>query len=374
MFVNRKILIAGMIFIPATFFAGQLGKKISHIAHGALTHLFNYHYVPTQRFYCSQEECKKQYELFQYDLGVELQIPKEPNAPRAYRRAIMYLHPWGVLALPNKRHAQLMKHYDVLPGDVITFNFPDGVWKGPLPIWHSSLGQISDVMPAIYALNFAVEKLKLEAVDLFGYSRGAAVAVNMLAVLNDKQGKYDKALEQIGIMKSDRVRLLKLIQSGSVVLNCPIIDTNTTLNSYSKPVQFLARKLTNYKDDGLQALQSAQQLAGLNLKVLLHFQHNDTRVTNLKEADLYRAFAQYSPTSTYLVLGDDGGHTHSQEALVNSIHAFYKKAGAAYNAHRADAYEASDTKGLQGLLLQPTIENAEEIISSFHASCEKKKR
>ena len=289
MIINRKILIAGIVFIPATFFAGPLGKRLSHMAHGALAHVFNHHYVPTHRFFCSDADRKKQYELFQYDLGIEYQVPADQTSSRVHRRAILYLHPWGVLALPNKRHAQLMRYYDVLPGDVITFNFPDGVWKGLVPIFNSSLGQLSDVLPAIYTLNYAVEKYKLEAVDLFGYSRGAAAAVNMLAVLNDKQGDYDKVLAQIGITSDHKTKILNVIKNGSVILNCPIIDANTTLNSYSKPMQFLARKLMSYKEDGLQALESAQLLSDLKLNVLLHFQHNDTRVTNLKESDLYRA-------------------------------------------------------------------------------------
>lgn len=356
--------------------AGKLGKELSHLAHGAFTHLFNHHYVPTQSFGCSLEERKRQLELFKYDLGIEYRVHTKKDDVKTERRALMYFHPWGFLGLPNKRHTQLMKSYDVLPGDVITFNFPDGVWKGPLPIFNTSLGQISDVLPAIYTLNYVLEKTNLEAVDLFGYSRGGAVAVNMIAVLNDTTGQFDTALASIGISKAQRERMLRVVQKGSIVLNCPLIDGNATLNGYNGAVRFLAKNVTKYKENGLQCLQSAKTLANLKLNVLIHFQHNDKRVLNVNEADLYAAFAKHNPDSTFLVLGNDGGHVHSQESLASAIHRFYKDIGAAHNSKRAEQYSGQITRSQSkaGKLLQPTLSEVEPLISEYHASCAKKKR
>ncbi len=373
-FSRRTIFFVAAIMVMFTCAESFFSKKIAHIAKGAAVHLLNHTCPNIASRLCPLSEQQKQLKLFGYDLGIEFHTHSENRFFKREKRAIFYLHPWGVVGMPNKKHAHLLKLYDVLPGDIITFNFPDGIWRAPIPIWYSSLGQLSDVLPALYALNYAYGTFGLTAIDLFGYSRGGAVAVNMLAVLHDKSGTYDKALAELGITAAKRKQLIALIENGSVVLNCPLIDGNITLKKYSRTIQFLARTFTNYKHDGLQALQSAQLLSDLKLRVLLHFQFNDTRVTNQKEAELYNAFAQCNPDATYLLLGNDGGHVHSQDALSKAIHLFYKQVGAAYDVQQLQVYEkfTQNNSGSVARLLQPSVMESEQIIASFHRSCRKK--
>lgn len=368
----KFIILMIVICMPVTI-KTLFSKKIAQIGKGVVVHLLNHTCPNIASRLCPSSEKQKQLQLFGYDLGIEYHTHSDNRFFKPKKRAILYLHPWGVVGMPNKKHAHLLKLYNVLPGDLITFNFPDGVWRAPIPLWYSSLGQLSDVLPALYALNYAYDTFGLKAVDLFGYSRGGAVAVNMLAVLHDKTGTYDTALAEIGITATKRKQLIALVENGSVVLNCPLIDGNVTLKKYSRTIQFLARTFTNYKHDGLQALQSAQLLSDLKLRVLLHFQYNDTRVTNQKEAELYNAFAQCNPDATYLLLGNDGGHVHSHDALSKAIHTFYKQVGGAYDTQQLQAYEEA-TRNNQGsaCLLQPSIEESKRIIASFHHSCRKK--
>ncbi len=372
-FFERIIFFAAAMMV-STCAETSFSKKISYFCKGAAVHVLNHTCPNLATRLCPLSEKQKQLKLFGYDLGIEYHTHSDNRFFKPEKRAIFYLHPWGVVGMPNKNHAHLLKLYDVLPGDLITFNFPDGIWRAPIPAWYSSLGQLSDVLPALYALNYATDTFDLKAIDLFGYSRGGAVAVNMLAVLHDKSGTYDAALAEIGITSAKRKQLIALVENGSVVLNCPLIDGNVTLKKYSRTIQFLAHTFTNYKHDGLQALQSAQLLSDLKLQVLLHFQYNDTRVTNQKEAELYNAFAQCKLNTTYLLLGNDGGHVHSHDALSKAIHLFYKHVGGAYDTQQLQAYEefTRNNQGSIACLLQPSVEESKQIIASFHRSCRKK--
>lgn len=339
--------------------------RLSFLKKGMAVHLFPHDNA--QRDTCSAELVEEQRRLFGYNLGIEYQYGCDRHYAKTPRRAILYLHPWGLIGVPHKRSADLLKFYNVLPGDVIVFNFPDGGWRAPFPFVHTSFGQLSDVLPAIYTLAYAYDRYKLEAVDLFGYSRGGAVAINMIAVLNDKKGRYDKNLEYIGIDTEKRKQLLQLIQRGSLVLNCPLVDANATFSMYSDLIRTFFFRFTRYDAQGLQALQSTNELHDVPLKTLLHFQFNDQRVFNIKDIELYRIFKTHNPETTYLVLGNDGGHSHTQGALSRTIHTFYKIVGGAYDPTLV--YDETVQSEHNGQLLQPSLQNAAQVIQDFYRHC-----
>jgi hypothetical protein len=346
-----------------------LKERIAFLKKAASAHFLS----PSKRYRWevnSKEERERQQTLFGYNLAIEYQYGCGHRYHKTAGRAILYLHPWGIIGLPNKRSADLLRDYNVLPGDIITFNFPDGNWRFPFPFLYTSFGQMPDVLPALYTLAYAHDHFGVQAVDVFGYSRGGAVAINMLAVLNDKTGKYDKALNYIGIDQNKRSKLLDLVQKGSLVLNCPLADTNATFSMYSHWVKSFFFSVTQYKVNGLQAIRSATNLDGLVLNVLLHFQFGDRRVFNLKDAELYQIFKLYNPDTTFLVLGDNGGHVHTQETLAQAIHIFYKKIGAAYDPQFVPrTMEANNPS-----LLQPPIADADRIIQEFYNACARKQK
>ena len=315
---------------------------------------------------CTPSQIIEQQQLFGYDLGIEYQYGCTHHYRKTPGRAILYLHPWGLIGIPHKRSAELLRSYNVLPGDVIIFNFPDGGWRFPVPFVHTSFGQLSDVLPAIYTLAYAYDHFDLHAIDLFGYSRGGAVAINMIAVLNDETDMYDKQLASIGIDRQKRKKLLTLIQAGSLVLDCPLIDVNATFNQYSNLIQSFFFRFTHYIPEGLQALESIEKISDLSLKVLIHFQCNDQRVFNNNDATVYCMFKKHNPETTFLVLGDDGGHTHTHEALAKSIHQFYKRVGGAYNSFVTESNSSQQKSEESFPLLQPSLKEAHDVIKTYY--------
>lgn len=361
--VNYALLATIVVFLVFCMHAKMsLKERLLFLKKAAMVH-----FLPLDKQYrrqvCSVQEVTNQRKLFGYNLEIEYQHGCGHYYHKTPNRAILYLHPWGFIGLPHKRSSDLLRYYNVLPGDVITFNFPDAGWRLPFPFIYSSFGQISDVLPALYTLAYSYDHFDIHAIDIFGYSRGGAVAINMIAVLNDTEGTYDELLAYIGIDAAKRKKLLEIVQKGSLVLNCPLADTNATMQMYSPLIRKFFSKVTQYKVDGLQALQSVQKLKGLSLNVLLHFQFHDRRVFNIKDGDLYIAFKQHNPATTYLVLGNDGGHIHTQTSLANAIHTFYKQIGAAYDHHFVNEELAKYS------LLAPTIDDAERVIQDFYGIC-----
>ena len=307
--------------------------------------------------------------LFNYNLTIEHIIDNSQNVQTNHKRPTLFFHGWG----DTKNCAKLLKAFcEVLPGDVITFNFHD---RGVIipKVWHSNLGQLPDVLPALYVLKWAKDNLKLDEIDLFGYSRGGAVALNMISVLNDKTGKYDKEFIRLDISAQDRKEMLNMIQRGCITLNCPLTNVNVSANYRFKElapnILKAFSKLGRYQIDGIQAIESAQKFDGLKLNILLHFQYNDTIVSNENEAELYNRLAQHNPDTTYVVLGNNGGHLHTHAALAHTIHTFKKTFGSSYDPEYDKQYHT--TKSLQtdaNILLQPG-NHANKVITNYYYMC-----
>jgi pimeloyl-ACP methyl ester carboxylesterase len=318
---------------------------------------------------------REQRKLFGYKLSIEHIKEDNPHLQITPNRPTLYLHGWK----DNKNSAKVLKKYfDVLPGDVVVFNFPDGNGLFSL-LKKTNFGQMGDVLPAVYTLKWIKDVLHPDAVDIFGVSRGGAVAINMLAVLNDKTGSYDEDLATIGVDAAERIALLDLIQRGSVTLDCPLTNMNSVIQQKATrwfPESFLHHIASTwgcYQRDGLQGIESARHLIDLRLNVLIHFQHRDTIVMNFNEAEFYQRIAAHNPDTTYLVLGDDGGHIHWHGALSKAIHTFRKNCGASYNPMYDEKYQKLAQAQLivpEGILLRPG-QLASDCISEFHAVCGK---
>jgi len=309
--------------------------------------------------------------LFGYDLQIEHIIDKDSSINTNHNRPTLYLHGFG----DNKQSAKLLKAFgDVLPGDVITFNFHDRGVVIP-KIRHSNLGQLPDILPALYTLKWAKDRLHSNEIDIFGYSRGGATTLNMIAVLNDKTGTYDADLARIGIDRKERNALLAMIQKGCITLNCPLTNVNVSaeyrFKGLAPKVLKAFARIGQYKLDGIQAIESAETFGDLNLTMLLHFQYHDTIVSNNNEAELYKRLAQHNPNSTYIVLGNNGGHLHTHAALAHAIHTFKKMYGSSYDPAYDTQYHATRTLLTDAnVLLQPG-DSAPQIIEGYYARCQK---
>ncbi len=317
----------------------------------------------------TKEQKREQRKLFGYNLRIEHIIDNDPQIIKNSKRPTVFIHGWG----DTKGSARILKAYcDVLPGDIVTFNFRDRGVIFP-KFQHSSLGQLPDVLQALYVLKWTKDQLKVNAIDLFGYSRGGATTINMIAVLNDKTGKYDDELARIGIDELERKKLLETIQNGCIVLNCPLIDLNITAEYRFKNFAWEALKafatVSKYELDGIQPIESAAQFEGLNLKILMHFQHGDHIVSNNKEAEFYKRLAYHNPYSTFIVLGNDGGHLHTHCALSETIHAFKKMYDGSYDPDYVDQYRHEKHKNkYANKLLQPG-DKVQECIEGYYDLC-----
>lgn len=315
------------------------------------------------------EQKKQIRKLLHYNPHIEHIIDSSPTASINHKRPTIYYHGWG----DTKNSAKLIKAYgDVLPGDLITFHFRDrGVILPKLR--HANLGQLPDVLSGLVVLKWAADTLNLDAIDLYGYSRGGATILNTLAVLNDKTGAYDTDLMRIGIDADERKKLLSIIQNGSIVLDAPLTDMNVSVNerlkNHGKNAVKALSKITQYQPYGLQGLTSAHQLDGLKLNILLHFQYKDRIVSNRNEAELYQALYEQNPKTTYIVLGNDGGHLHTHASLAHVIHTFRKMFGGSYDREYDAQYQATKSrKNVAANLLQPG-KKVREVIDGYYGRC-----
>lgn len=292
---------------------------------------------------------------FTHDLALEYIVEKEPKRCQNNGRITLYFHGWG----ETKHGAHRIKRKSgSLPGTVVTFNFADaGSIKNRL--FQTNFGQIDDLLVAAWVLNHLKETHQLHAIDLYGYSRGGATVLNLLAVLHDAEGLYSQDLARIGIDDARRKELLVIIEKGSIVLDCPLSNVNDVLR-YRYPLSYpvlqqLMQLVSRYKKDGLQALSSAELLGGCRLNILLHLQHNDSVVLNVNDCHLYKALWKANPATTYLVIGNDGGHYHNHRTLSPSVNAFKKLHGGSYYVDHLDRYHffTHQSSSLDPRLYQP---------------------
>jgi hypothetical protein len=279
----------------------------------------------------------------------------EKNNPN--KTTTLYLHGWG----DTKNSARILKKFcKVVDNNIVTFNFADArPVLGKLN--QSNFGQLSDVLSALYAAHCAIKELNLKALDLFGISRGGATIINMLALLNDPElfVQYKETLDKIGIDQTARKEILNAIQNGTIILNIPLRSMKHT------PVpQFLARNITQYDPHGWEALEMVKHLNGLKLTMLVHFQHGDAIVSNKGEDEFFFHLAKNNPNSTYLVMGNDGGHMHTHTALSKTVGEFKSLDKKNIHVIRQESDTIKD-----GILIQfmtPTFEQIKKALHTYH--------
>ncbi len=314
-------------------------------------------------------EIERQKKLFGYDLSIMHVRETSPSiAKDKGSRIKIFMH--GVAE--NRNQAIVQAHYGLLPGNFVSFNLPDRVTLFP-PFYNRfykcCFGQLKELLPALYVMNYARKVLNVDALDLVGFSRGGATLVNALHVLTDTSGKYDTHFEHIGFSQKDRLDLINAINKGSIVLRASIIDVRDIDEAYRGLISMLCK---NYKAQGLQPIVSAHSIQGITCPVLIHFQHNDRRVLNVKEADFYAAFCKRNPEHTFLHMGNDGGHDKMPVSFSYALNHFYKNIGAAFDSIKDMNYcEKKEHYQLIGeTLRQPSCESVAEEIKSYHAWCD----
>lgn len=303
-----------------------------------------------------------------HKLGYDPEITVYPGTSTHNNDQItVYVHGWGD---SQKSISYFRRNSDMLPGTMVGFNFKDANYGGFLPPYKTSnFCQKGDIAPLALTLK-VLDDCGLETIHLFGHSRGGGTITTTLARLHHYHA-YKKFFRTLGISKEQAQRIVDKVRAGTIVLNCPLVDIHTVVReklNYLK-LGFLAPlvrrtvlpTITNYRANGDSPLNSAKIIQNLNLNILVHFQKDDLIVGNATDAHFYK---KIMGPSTYLVLGNDGGHTHRSNILGAAIHAFHKKHGGAYNNDSKLLYEG------QRILddAQPATDTVEEYIAYFCAA------
>ena len=303
-----------------------------------------------------------------YDPEIEI-LGESNNQVINPDRCTIALHGWG----DSKEFIRRLKRHNpyspLLPGTVITYNALDAVQDGHLPIAQSSFGQLPDIIPFLYVLKQCADA-DLPTIDINAHSRGAALAINGLAVLNNNTNKYNQVWDQLHINPAQREKIKAMIQKGCIVLQCPLVSVRAAIKNQVKTirqgiiarssllntlsnfmpsfslkfssslgsvsdastaasVEYAASTFTYYKAWEETPLRSIENLKGLDLKMLVHFEENDQVVTNEYDDRFYALLSLRNP-SVHLSLGHNGSHNRMSESFFTELHTFRKLHGAAH--------------------------------------------
>jgi hypothetical protein len=220
----------------------------------------------------------------------------------------------------------------LLPGTVVGFNFQDvteGAFK--VKIGKSSVGQSADIASLVMVLK-VLDECGLDAINLFGYSRGGATTITTLARLCEYT-KHSEFFDRLGVTREQTERIVNKVKAGTIVLNCPLVDSRAVARYWfgsfdGMIMNSIIPKIMEHRPDQDQAIDAASVIQPHHFKILVHFQKNDTILGNtLIDAAFYN---NLKGPHTFLVIADEGGHFHAATTLNKAVQAFRKKYNGAF--------------------------------------------
>ena len=241
----------------------------------------------------------------------------------------LYAHGYGEYPQAILPFMQLNSH--LMPGTIVSFNFPDVVEGSFIPnLRKSNVAQTGDIRA--YALMLKLlDECGLETIHLIGTSRGGGTILNTLGRLSMYE-KHRPFFTAMGISPEQAERILNKIKKGTIVLNCAFIYSRASAYYWLKEwgqwalEKFLYPWIEHRLSED-QGIESAALIKDRNFTILVHFEYNDKVVGNSRDAAFYKTIMG---PNTYLVLGNDGGHLHSGKTLGAALQAFRYKHGGAY--------------------------------------------
>lgn len=233
---------------------------------------------------------------FSYDLGVKVFAnPKQPN------EVTICCHGYGY----SNQIAHDIAEHGAARGQLVGFNFPDYGIADDADHAHSVFGSIDELLPLLYLMHFYACVQKVSTIHLYGFSAGGGAVINALAVLN--QRKYLDQLSEMGIKESDIPVMLAAIERGSVILDCPLKSIQEIVD-YSGMTPVLQVLGPRYERNRMNPIESVAQLAGLKLRVFLHFQDPDDVIGNRDDQLFIERLQEVVTGSVVLTTGSEGGH------------------------------------------------------------------
>jgi hypothetical protein len=197
---------------------------------------------------------------------------------------------------------------------LVSFNFPDHwIVDDSYNPHKTTFGSIKELLPAIYIIKKCVVDADINKINLYGFSSGGGALVNVLAVLNSSL--FFDEIAALGISKKDIKQMLAAIQSGRVILDCPLKSIKEVIDFRgSDPKLKVLEK--RYRTNNLNPIDSLDDLLGLSLNLIVHFQTKDEILSNrddIKFIDKLVLANQYGRTIVFF--GNDGGHNSDHDTL-----------------------------------------------------------
>lgn len=233
---------------------------------------------------------------FAYDLGLKIIPDKQADA-----QVTICCHGYG----HSNEIVDVVNYYNVILDHLIGFNFPDYGITSEVDHAQSAFGSINEVLPLLYILKRCTVDLHMPVINLYGFSAGGGAIVNALAVLN--QTTYDQDLQKIGITSEDKSKIVKALQGGLIVLECPLksVEEIIELRGHSPEFQALA---VQFSKNNMRPIDTIQALAGLSLHILLYFEQGDDILGNRDDQMFIDRLKAANGGTTEVVFGTDGGH------------------------------------------------------------------
>lgn len=244
-------------------------------------------------FSCS--DSRRKAPAFTYDLHLSYQ-------DGAKDFAVICFHGFG----GDYRVGESVEPFIQTKATLVSFNFPDyGKRSGFLDPNQTSFGTIEEILPALYVLKQTVIDKNFNKVCLYGFSAGAAAAVNCISVLNTSL--QDSALQRIGIYEAEKKKILSALQAGDVILDTPLksIDELVALYGNTQELEVIGKR---FHDNGMDPIHSLKYWQGLSLNVLVHFQVPDEVVSNRDDALFVETLKNCGKVNVDVLIGSDTGH------------------------------------------------------------------
>ena len=211
-----------------------------------------------------------------------------------------------------------MHSYETLPGHLVGFNFPDYAITPAIDHSASTFGSIDEILPLLFVIKNCLDTLNVKIINLYGFSAGGGAIINALAALNSDL--YAHELERLGIFQEQKTAMIKAIEQGHIILDCPLKSVEEIIAFRGKDPMLEALK-QNFDKYGTNPIDSLPKLAGLNLKLFVHFQNPDEIIFNRDDALFIERLRAAHTGRTFAIIGNDGGHNSYHASLWN----FYKK-------------------------------------------------
>lgn len=251
---------------------------------------------------------------FKYPLNISVFPSQDKKA-----EVILCLHGYGGNYQTGAILSQFLPDYNV-----VSFDFPDAnIYDSNKRLQDHSYGSINEVLPAIYLAKICLNIAQVNSLSLYGFSAGGAAVVNMLAVLNTQN--FNSELAAIGITKEDKLNILKAIQKGYVILDCPLksIEEIIDLRGSNPELSWMAKK---YAQNGFRPIDALKNLTGLSLNIIVNFQDPDEAVLNRDDKSFAERLQNANANGrTLIVTSHDQGHTAYHPALWAAFKSFKQK-------------------------------------------------